>query len=80
MSGSDDRLTSDLLRPLLRTSPVWYLWVVLLGTTVAAGLFCWWFQMWQGLGVTGLRWPVFWGFLITDFVFWIGISHAGTLI
>jgi Ni/Fe-hydrogenase subunit HybB-like protein len=80
MSRSDDRLTSDLLRPLLRTSPIWYLWVLLLGAAVAAGLFCWWFQMWQGLGVTGLRWPVFWGFLITDFVFWIGISHAGTLI
>ena len=33
-----------------------------------------------GFGVTGIRWPVFWGFHITDFVFWIGISHAGTLI
>jgi molybdopterin-containing oxidoreductase family membrane subunit len=80
MSGSDDRLTSDLLRPLMRTSPIWYLWVLVLSAAVAAGLFCWWFQMWEGLGVTGLRWPVFWGFLITDFVFWIGISHAGTLI
>jgi molybdopterin-containing oxidoreductase family membrane subunit len=80
MNGRDERLTSDLMRPLLRTSPIWYGWVALLAALVAAGLFCWWFQMWQGLGVTGLRWPVFWGFLITDFVFWIGISHAGTLI
>jgi Ni/Fe-hydrogenase subunit HybB-like protein len=80
MNGRDDRLTSDLLRPLMRTSPIWYLWVLVLVSVVAAGLFCWWFQMWRGLGVTGLRWPVFWGFLITDFVFWIGISHAGTLI
>jgi len=80
MNGRDERLASDLMRPLLRTSPIWYVWVAVLTALVAAGLFCWWFQMWQGLGVTGLRWPVFWGFLITDFVFWIGISHAGTLI
>jgi Ni/Fe-hydrogenase subunit HybB-like protein len=80
MSREDDRLTSDLLRPLMRTSPLWYVWVAVLAAIVASGLFCWWFQMWQGLGVTGLRWPVYWGFLITDFVFWIGISHAGTLI
>jgi molybdopterin-containing oxidoreductase family membrane subunit len=33
-----------------------------------------------GLGVTGLARPVFWGVYITNFVFFIGISHAGTLI
>ena len=33
-----------------------------------------------GFGVTGINWPVFWAFYITNFVFWIGISHAGTLI
>jgi len=32
------------------------------------------------MGVTGLDRPVFWGIYIVDFVFWIGISHAGTLI
>src|SRR4051812_50154109 len=80
MNGSSDRLTSDLMRPLMRTSLIWYVWVVFLGTFVAAGLFAWSAQMWQGFGLTGIRWPVFWGFLITDFVFWIGISHAGTLI
>ena len=30
--------------------------------------------------MTGIRWPVYWGFYVTSFVFWIGISHAGTLI
>jgi molybdopterin-containing oxidoreductase family membrane subunit len=33
-----------------------------------------------GLGVTGLARPIFWGVYITNFVFFIGISHAGTLI
>ena len=36
--------------------------------------------MYFGFGITGIRWPVYWGFYVTNFVFWIGISHAGTLI
>jgi len=38
------------------------------------------YQILNGLAVAGIRWPVFWAFYITNFVFWIGISHAGTLI
>lgn len=37
-------------------------------------------QLSQGLGVTGLNRPISWGFYIVNFVFFIGISHAGTLI
>ncbi|MDI9637739.1 polysulfide reductase NrfD [Geitlerinema splendidum] len=33
-----------------------------------------------GVGVWGLTIPVGWGFDITNFVFWVGIGHAGTLI
>lgn len=33
-----------------------------------------------GVGVWGLNSPVYWGFDIVNFVFWIGIGHAGTLI
>jgi molybdopterin-containing oxidoreductase family membrane subunit len=80
MSPSEERLTADLLRPLKRTGLLWYALVAFLATVVASGLFAWFMQMWRGFGLTGLRWPVYWGFLITDFVFWIGISHAGTLI
>src|SRR5882762_7432057 len=36
--------------------------------------------MYNGFGVTGINNPIFWAFYITNFVFWIGISHAGTLI
>ena len=34
----------------------------------------------MGFGMTGINNPVYWAFYITNFVFWIGISHAGTLI
>ena len=81
MSGPPGRTpTVDLLRPLDRTSWLFYVLVVLLGAVVVAGLGSWVYQMYWGFGVTGIRMPVFWGVFITNFVFWIGISHAGTLI
>ncbi|HOK53265.1 MAG TPA: polysulfide reductase NrfD [Armatimonadota bacterium] len=38
------------------------------------------FQYFLGMGVAGLNVPVSWGVYITNFVFWIGIAHSGTLI
>jgi Ni/Fe-hydrogenase subunit HybB-like protein len=34
----------------------------------------------KGVGIWGIRIPVAWGFAIVNFVWWIGIGHAGTLI
>jgi len=74
------RLTEDLLRPMQQTS--WRFWalVLFLGAIVAAGVGTWFYQMYMGFGLTGINNPVYWAFYITNFVFWIGISHAGTLI
>ena len=47
---------------------------------LAFGLYCWRYQIEAGLGVTGLSHPVNWGVYITNFVFWVGIAHSGTLI
>ncbi len=55
------------------------LMVVLLGL-IALGLFAWLNQLIFGLSVTGMNKPIFWGVYITNFVFFVGISHAGTLI
>src|SRR5262245_11336756 len=33
-----------------------------------------------GVGIWGINIPVAWGFAITNFVWWIGIGHAGTFI
>jgi molybdopterin-containing oxidoreductase family membrane subunit len=74
------QINDDLLRPLLHTSARFYLAVVFLAAVVATGLGTWLFQVYRGFGVTGIRWPIFWAFYVTNFVFWIGISHAGTLI
>ena len=81
MTGKTPKQINDeLLRPLFKTSRRFYLLVAVLGAFVVAALSAWGYQLWNGIGVAGIRWPVFWAFYITNFVFWIGISHAGTLI
>ena len=50
------------------------LFSLLVGSALATNMFR------EGLGVLGLNHPVGWGVFITNFVFWIGIGHAGTLI
>jgi Ni/Fe-hydrogenase subunit HybB-like protein len=69
-----------LLLPVLSCGRGFYLGAALLLSLVALGFYAWLTQYRHGLGVTGLNRPVYWGFYITNFVFFIGISHAGTLI
>jgi molybdopterin-containing oxidoreductase family membrane subunit len=69
-----------ILKPLLYTSKRFYKLVFVLVGIILFGVFAWILQLRRGLGITGLNHPVFWGFYITNFVFFIGISHAGTLI
>lgn len=44
------------------------------------GLYCMAFLLWNGVGVWGLNRTVGWAWDITNFVWWVGIGHAGTLI
>lgn len=69
-----------LLRPVLETGRGFYLTVALLVPVILWGAYAYMLQLRDGLGVTGLNRPVYWGVYIVNFVFFIGISHAGTLI
>src|SRR5207248_1141448 len=62
-------------------APRWW-WVAFAVTAGIAGfgLFCLGYQISTGVGTWGLNHPVGWAWDITNFVFWIGIGHAGTLI
>jgi molybdopterin-containing oxidoreductase family membrane subunit len=74
------QINNDLLAGVLGM-PKWWLGAVAGLTLVflaGVGSFGWMIN--QGVGVTGLNRPVFWGFYMTNFVFWIGISHAGIMI
>ena len=74
-------ITQDVARPLeQKASTAWWaafivsVMVLILGTVSVA------YQIAVGVGVWGLNNTVGWAFDITNFVFWIGIGHAGTLI
>jgi len=68
------------LAPLERTSRRYLLWVIGLVAVVGWGLYAWSTQWQDGLIVTGMRDRISWGVYIASFVFFIGISHAGTLL
>jgi len=73
-------INRDILRTLEKPSLSWLLLIGGLVTGVLIGVYCFSLQLRHGMGVAGLNHPVGWGVYITDFVFWIGIGHAGTLI
>jgi len=79
---SDLRSDPDytLYRPILKTDRSFYWIVGLLLLIICWSAFMYIRQLFYGLGVTGLNNTVSWGFYIINFVFFIGISHAGTLI
>ncbi len=69
-----------LLRPLVDTSRGFYIMAGVFGGISLLGLVAYILQVRYGLGRTGLNRPGYWGIYIICFVFFIGISHAGTLI
>lgn len=71
---------TPVYRPLVLEGRSFY---VILGTllaVLAAGVSAYIYQFQKGLAITGLNDTVVWGIYISSFVFFIGISHAGTLI
>jgi molybdopterin-containing oxidoreductase family membrane subunit len=69
-----------IVDPILTTGRSFRRWALALGAVVAWSLAAWTWQLVHGLGATNLGRPVYWGLYITNFVFFIGVSHAGTLI
>ncbi len=58
----------------------WYLLLATCLTCVAVGAYAFTQQILDGLVVAGINNPIGWGVYITNFVFWVGIAHSGTLI
>jgi Ni/Fe-hydrogenase subunit HybB-like protein len=79
MSGASD-IERDTIATMSVTS--WRYWVGLACSIllVCLGGWSWSVALRQGMGITGLNEPVMWGSLITTFVFFIGVSHSGTLV
>lgn len=73
-------VNKELLKGVM-DNPRWF-WSIagLLSIVVLAGVVSFGIMVNQGMGVTGLNRPVMWGFDLTNFVFWAGVSLAGVMI
>ena len=75
-----DEIGGVVFRPFLKTPP--QMFIGFAGAFLLVNLLMiavtWLFV--RGVGVWGIAIPVAWGFAIVNFVWWIGIGHAGTLI
>ncbi len=75
-----DQVNRDVLRTLEKPRPYYFLGLAITAFMFALGAWAEAQNIQYGLGMSGYMHPVYWAFYITDFVFWVGIGHAGTLI
>jgi molybdopterin-containing oxidoreductase family membrane subunit len=74
-------ITEDLVSPTEKKPGLtWTIGFVISASLLAFGLFCIAWTIWVGIGTWNLNRTIGWGWDITNFVWWIGIGHAGTLI
>ncbi|MBL8785459.1 MAG: polysulfide reductase NrfD [Deltaproteobacteria bacterium] len=74
-------ITNAVAAPLEQTSyKGWWLGFGAAVLTLGVLLISVGYLVWEGTGIWGLQNPVGWGWAIVNFVFWVGIGHAGTLI
>jgi molybdopterin-containing oxidoreductase family membrane subunit len=74
---------TDKISSIVLTRPVSNGWVVGFGVCFLATmmlLYALGYLFLKGVGIWGINIPIGWGFAIVNFVWWIGIGHAGTLI
>lgn len=75
------QITEDLISPTEKTpTKEWVLGFILAVAVLSFGIFCIIWTIWVGIGSWNLNRTINWSWDITNFVWWIGIGHAGTLI
>ena len=74
------KVNDDILRTLHAPGRWWYVGLLAALSALSFGAYAFMIQATTGLGVAGYEHPILWGIYITDFVFWVGIAHSGTLI
>ncbi|WP_298007812.1 MULTISPECIES: NrfD/PsrC family molybdoenzyme membrane anchor subunit [Anaerolinea] len=76
-----EELNRMVMESMVHTTPRYWAVVAFLAVVVLVCLFgAWGYMIATGIGLAGVRKPVYWGVFIVTFVFWIGISHAGTFV
>lgn len=74
-------ITEDVCRQVEgKPTKAWLICFTIAVLTLAYGTYCLVWTWWEGIGVWGLNKTIGWAWDITNFVWWVGIGHAGTLI
>ena len=71
----------DVIKAL--TTTTWRYWVALgisAGTALLFFMAPWMYQIMVGVGAAGMNRNAMWGTYLSNFIFWIGLSHSGTLL
>ena len=75
------QITDEVCAPMERRPDArWWLAFLAASSALTLGIVAVWHTVATGIGTWGLNKTVGWAFDITNFVFWVGIGHAGTLI
>jgi Ni/Fe-hydrogenase subunit HybB-like protein len=74
-------VNNDVVNSLVETGRTYY---ICLGIAITVMLACfffpWFYQLHYGIGAAGMNQPTVWGTYLASFIFWIGLSHSGTLL
>jgi Ni/Fe-hydrogenase subunit HybB-like protein len=74
-------VNNDVVRSLVETGRAYYITLgIAITVTFTCFLFPWFYQLFYGIGAAGNNHPGVWGTYLASFIFWIGLSHSGTLL
>ena len=79
-AGNNAELTDQILTPIWTSSSVWWPLFIISALLTVLFIYAMGVTFVRGIGSWGNNIPVAWAWGITDFVWWIGIGHAGTFI
>jgi Ni/Fe-hydrogenase subunit HybB-like protein len=75
------QVTEDIIRPIeMKPSRLWYVGFIISVALLCFGIWSVTMEVTYGVGQWNLNKTIGWGWDITNFVWWVGIGHAGTLI
>ncbi|MPQ45722.1 hydrogenase [Marinifilum sp. N1E240] len=75
------KITDEISAPIEgKAGKSWYAGIALTSSALLLGLAMMAYTIWEGIGTWGLNKTIGWGWGITNFVWWVGIGHAGTFI
>jgi Ni/Fe-hydrogenase subunit HybB-like protein len=78
---NNSQVTRDILAPMAgKPSKYWYMGITLAGIAALCGAVASYITVYYGIGTWGTNKTIGWGWDITNFVWWVGIGHAGTFI